>query len=117
MANPTAFTPSFVTLRRELGVARTTYRAIAARKVKDDAPVESQHAYWRVHDTARAVYGRLDWRYQSLILRGGLLASAGAALATLILPQAGAVAAVALAFTAWRLYIVAERLVPWADDK
>lgn len=117
MAMLTALTPSFFALRRELKVARQTFRSIARLRISEDAPIEDQHRYWRLHDTARAVYGRLDWRWQSLTLRAGLLASAASVGAAVAIPDASPCMGIALTYTAWRLYVVVERLVPFADDK
>lgn len=113
MAMPTALTPPIVTLRRELRVARQTYESIASQRVADDAPIEDQHRYWRLHDTSKELYARLDWQYQKRLIQGGFLAAALSAPFTVQVTATPF--AVAMLFVFWRMFVVLRRMAPGDD--
>lgn len=107
---------SLLTLRSELRVARTTYRSITRARVSDQAPVDQQHRYWRLHDTTKETYARLDWRYQKAILRAGLVVLAACAPVSALLPDVVPLAIAAAAFVGHRIYVVLTRHAPGEED-
>lgn len=115
MALPTATLPGLRTLR-ELRVARATFLTIAAERVSDDAPIEDQHRYWRIHDACKRVYGMLDWQVQKTILRAAMAALLLATISAVIAPPLTPLMGLAALGLGWRSYEVIKRMVPWELD-
>lgn len=58
-----------MTSPRRVAALRATYKAIVRTRVSDDADIVTQHAWWRLHDKAKAEYARADWQWESFVLR------------------------------------------------
>lgn len=105
-----------LTLPRDVAKFRHAYRQIAAQRVPDQAPLDQQHAYWRLHDAAKMAYAQADWRVQRALIRLGLLALAAATLLSVLLPSAAWLIGAAALFLAWRIYLVLRRIAPGEED-
>ena len=115
MAMPTALTPPIVVLRRDLRLARNAYRQIARQRVSDQADIREQHAYWRLHDTAKEAYARLDWRYQKTLLRLCMVMVALATALTALYVELAPLLGTATLLLSWRVIVVLTRMAPGED--
>ena len=116
MAQPTATPLRFRALRDELREARREYRAIARRKVSDDAPLPEQHRWWRMRDSAKDRYAMLDWQYQKTLLTWSIAALAIAVGLTALGPTFVMLMGAVTVVVAHRILVIFTRMAPGEDD-
>ena len=101
-----------LTLRRALRSAKLAYETIKLNDPGTDVPLEEQHRFWRLHDTAKQTYAILDWRYESAVLRITIALTALLSFAAVAWPVLGPIASLACALALLRVFLVLTRLAP-----
>lgn len=116
MAQPTATPLRFRALRVELREAKREYRAVARRKVADDAPLPDQHRWWRLRDAAKDRYALLDWQYQKTMLTWSIAALVIAVGVAAIAPSFVVLMGATTVVVAHRVLVIFTRMAPGEDD-
>lgn len=91
---------------------RRTYEVILRSRVSDQAPLDQQHAWWRLHDAAKHEYAVADWKWESLVLRVLIGSAALVAVASVFMAELTIVAVFLMVAALWRCYVVLTRHAP-----
>lgn len=99
-------------LRENVGKTRTVYQAVLRSKVSDDAPLDQQHAWWRIHDGLKREHAIADWQWESLILKSLIALVLMLGVLSVFVIQLAAVAVLVMGIGLWRCYVIFTRSAP-----